>query len=305
MLVLKIISIIVGLSIVHGDPLILTPYINSGNIEEARKLSLVTQLTPNLTSYSGFLTIKESCDSNLFFWFFPSQNDWLNDPVILWLQGGPGLSGLKGLLQEHGPYQLNEDGTLSLRELTINRNASVIYVDNPVGAGFSFTTDTNDCYEKDELQISQNLRIAVDQFFQLFPEISQNPFYLAGEGYGSKYVTLLAFDNHISENKSFNLQGLIVGNGMIDPCNQFQIADYLYQTGVGDDMDVFLAIYFGMDVSRYCDGGEYGLASYYYQNTYLSIVGDATHFDDESNILYSDGEPYPKIEPFLQKQEVM
>lgn len=39
-----------------------------------------------MISYAGFLTVNAEFDSNLYFWFFPSQSDPSNDPVILWLQ---------------------------------------------------------------------------------------------------------------------------------------------------------------------------------------------------------------------------
>ena len=58
-----------------GTRLILTPYIESGNIEEARNLSRVSggPFPEDIPSYSGFFTVNETYDSNLFFWFFPSE----------------------------------------------------------------------------------------------------------------------------------------------------------------------------------------------------------------------------------------
>ena len=57
-----------------GEPLFLTKYIKSGKINEARRLSQVGPLPngPNITSYSGFFTVNQNYNSNLFFWFFPS-----------------------------------------------------------------------------------------------------------------------------------------------------------------------------------------------------------------------------------------
>ncbi len=53
----------------------LTPLIKANKINEARNLSSVTSLpnAPKFESYSGFITVDEIYDSNLFFWFIPSQ----------------------------------------------------------------------------------------------------------------------------------------------------------------------------------------------------------------------------------------
>jgi len=58
-----------------GSQLILTPYIEAGNIEEARNLSAVSggPFPDDIPSYSGFFTVNKQYDSNLFFWFFPAE----------------------------------------------------------------------------------------------------------------------------------------------------------------------------------------------------------------------------------------
>ena len=58
-----------------GTRLILTPYIEAGNITEARSLAQVTgePFSDHIPSYSGFLTVNQSYNSNLFFWFFPAE----------------------------------------------------------------------------------------------------------------------------------------------------------------------------------------------------------------------------------------
>lgn len=61
-------------AMLYGEPLYLTPYIKSGKIADARHLSLVQGLpdTPPIMSYSGFFTVNETYDSNIFFWFVPA-----------------------------------------------------------------------------------------------------------------------------------------------------------------------------------------------------------------------------------------
>nr|CAD7269743.1 unnamed protein product [Timema shepardi] len=58
-----------------GEALILTPYIQSGDVDMARKLAKVSEepFAGLVTSYSGYLTVNPDLNSNLFFWFFPAE----------------------------------------------------------------------------------------------------------------------------------------------------------------------------------------------------------------------------------------
>ncbi|CAH0393481.1 unnamed protein product [Bemisia tabaci] len=121
--------------------LFLTPYIEKGKIKEALKLATVRPAFKNIESFSGFLTINKTTDSNLFFWLFKSQRgNWQERPLVVWLSGGPGTSSLVGLLFEQGPYKLTESNTLKRRRITLNRDYNMLFIDNPIGAGFSYTS---------------------------------------------------------------------------------------------------------------------------------------------------------------------
>lgn len=188
-----------------GPKMMFTEYIKAGKAHEAKSLSLVTGLSPNITSYAGFFTVDEDCDSNLFFWFFPSQNDPSKDPVSIWLQGGPGSTSFFGLLTELGPYNLNLDGELELREYSWNRNSSVIFIDNPVGTGYSYT-GRQSCYATEQTQVGRDVVNALEQFFEVFPEYKANDFFVTGESFGGHYVPAVAYTIHTS-NSSINLKG--------------------------------------------------------------------------------------------------
>lgn len=61
----------------------------------------VCETTPGVNSYSGFINLAE--DVHAFFWFFESRKDPANDPITLWLNGGPGSDSLIGLFQGWSP----------------------------------------------------------------------------------------------------------------------------------------------------------------------------------------------------------
>lgn len=61
-----------------GDPLFLTPYIDSGDLTTAQDLAKVVEPLDgvedaSIESYSGFITVNKTTNSNTFFWFFPAM----------------------------------------------------------------------------------------------------------------------------------------------------------------------------------------------------------------------------------------
>ena len=57
-----------------GEPLFLTPYIENGQLQIARKKAEVQHKEmKDVKSYAGFLTIHKEYNSNSFFWYFPSK----------------------------------------------------------------------------------------------------------------------------------------------------------------------------------------------------------------------------------------
>uniref|UniRef100_A0A8C5PDQ4 Probable serine carboxypeptidase CPVL n=1 Tax=Leptobrachium leishanense TaxID=445787 RepID=A0A8C5PDQ4_9ANUR len=222
-----------------GQPLFLTPYLESGKIDEARALSLVGELPgANVKSYAGYLTVNKTYSSNLFFWFFPAQISPETAPVLLWLQGGPGGTSMFGLFVEHGPYVVNENLTLTHRTFSWANKYSMLYIDNPIGTGFSFTGDDRG-FAVNEEDVGRDLYSALTQFFQIFPEYQKNEFYATGESYAGKYVPAIGYYIHThnpTAKVKINFKGIAIGDGLCDPEEMLPgYADFLYQTGMVDE----------------------------------------------------------------------
>ena len=64
-------------------------------------------------------------------------------------------------------------------------------------SGYSFT---NSCYVSTQNEVANDLYDALMQFFQLFPSMKKNDFYVTGESYAGKYVPAISYKIH-TENK--------------------------------------------------------------------------------------------------------
>ncbi|XP_026726820.1 venom serine carboxypeptidase-like isoform X1 [Trichoplusia ni] len=228
----------------NGTALILTPLIKEGKVKEARKSARVdSKLFLGFKSYSGFLTVNETYNSNLFFWFFPVANKPLNStPWIIWLQGGPGASSLTGLFDEIGPFTVINE-TLKRNPYSWLSNHSLLFIDNPVGTGYSFT-EHEDGFAKDMATYSQHLYTALKQFLQMFPELRPAPLFLAGESYAGKYVPAMAMEIHKRKDKigsDINLEGLIIGNAYVDPDMISHLAWPFYYFGLLEKEQIEIA----------------------------------------------------------------
>lgn len=168
--------------------------------------------------WSGYLDYDDT--KHFFYWFFESRNDPENDPVVLWLNGGPGCSSFTGLFFELGPSSIGQDLKPIYNPYSWNSNASVIFLDQPIGVGFSYGDEkiaTTDSAAKD-------VYVFLDLFFQKFPHLRKNAFHISGESYAGHYIPRIAHEIAVvhEEDASFNLTSVLIGNGFTDPFIQYK-----------------------------------------------------------------------------------
>ncbi|KAF6198695.1 hypothetical protein GE061_008447 [Apolygus lucorum] len=267
-----------------GDPLFLTPYIKAGRAADGKKAAQVPPILENIQSYSGYLTVNQDFNSNLFFWYFPAENIPESAPVALWLQGGPGGSSMFGLFLETGPISINKNLTLSNKKFSWTKDLHMIYIDNPVGTGFSFTQNASG-YVTNQEEVGRDLYSAMIQFFQLFPELQSHDFYISGESYAGKYIPALAYTIHVNNptaSVKINLKGMAIGDGLIDPENMMKYGDYLVQHGLIDD-DALLKFHnLEAKIVEHIRAGKFGEASDGFDGVFkllVSVAGDVDVYD--------------------------
>ena len=298
-----------------GDPLYLSPYLQKKEYEKARELSKVE--LGGFTGYAGLFTVSD-VKSYLYFWFFPALSKNTSAPLLLWLQGGPGESSLFGLFAENGPFSVDKGGHLQLRETTWIRNYHVLYIDNPVGTGFSYTENPAG-FSTSSLDAASNLYTALLQFFTLYSEYQKCDFYVTGESYAGKYVSTLGYwiDKMNRGEKPpelyINLKGVAIGDGLVDPVNMAPgYADLFFEYSLADENQ---AAYIENQTTlgvKYIREGEYLLAAelfdkllagnlYPYPTYFYNITG-MTNYD---NILRQDlPEEFDYYIPYINRTDI-
>jgi carboxypeptidase C (cathepsin A) len=145
----------------------------------------------NTDWYSGYLDASPT--KHLHYVFVSSLTDPINDPVVLWFNGGPGCSSLLALFQEHGPYVI-DDGEYFIKDNPEpwNKRANILYLESPAGVGFSIAGLPSDAQHNDMSQ-SKDAKAALLNWYKFFPEYLMNDLYIAGESYGGIYTPYLAW----------------------------------------------------------------------------------------------------------------
>lgn len=170
-----------------------------------------------VNQWSGYLDVGEG-DKHLFMWFFESRNDPKNDPVVLWLNGGPGCSSLEGLFFELGPSMMTADLTPQYNPYSWNSNASVIFLDQPVNTGMSYSGQS----VRDTRTGAEDVNAMLSLFFQKFPDYPSTDFHVAGESYAGHYIPAIAkaITTSSTYGQFFRLNTIMIGNGLIDDLHQ-------------------------------------------------------------------------------------
>jgi carboxypeptidase D len=237
-------------------------------------------LSPNAfptKHYAGHIPASHNDDKKLFYWLFLPDSDDATTvesesdiPLIIWLNGGPGCSSMDGLWIENGPFRLIPPQVSGKNDWNIDINpyswhkapAYVLYVDQPVGTGLSFTKLGNYC--KSDLQIDIDFHLFLENFMMVYKDFflksdkekvvsdegkemeqyrMKRPLYFSGESHAGHYIPSM-MDYILKKNDEtkskhmpmvkFDLKGGAIGNGWIDPYYQYSASDAAYGAALID-----------------------------------------------------------------------
>lgn len=187
---------------------------------------------PDVKQISGYLDIRE--DAHLWFILYESRSQPRKDPLVMWLNGGPGCSSSTGMLFELGPCNIADQGeSLEYNKYSWNSKANLLFLDQPLQVGYSYS-DSGEVIDN-SVKSAEDVYAFLQLFLTRFPKYAELPFTVAAESYGGHYAPHIGAEIH-KKNKELaesaatssatprvhvNLESLMIGNGLTDPAVQF------------------------------------------------------------------------------------
>ncbi|PKS12615.1 hypothetical protein jhhlp_000823 [Lomentospora prolificans] len=159
-------------------------------------------------SYAGLLPINGTNDPNqLYFWFFPSADPEPHDEILIWLTGGPGCSSVGELLQENGPFLWPPGVFKPVRnKWSWHRLTNVVWIDQPVGAGFSQGVVT----ARNEFDVARQFMGFWKNFVDVFG-LQNFKVYVTGSSYSGLYCPYIAHEMIDAEDPEyFDVGGMMI-----------------------------------------------------------------------------------------------
>lgn len=184
----------------------------------------------------GYVDVREG--AHMFWWLYYADSpstSYTDLPLVMWLQGGPGGSGSGfGNFEEIGPL----DRDLKPRKTNWVQASSVLFVDNPVGTGFSYT-DKPDSYATDVATVASDMLVLLKDFFDQSKDFQTIPFYIFSESYGGKMAAAISLEltKAIKQGTvKCNFAGVALGDSWISPLDSVMTwGPYLYTMSLLDD----------------------------------------------------------------------
>jgi carboxypeptidase C (cathepsin A) len=182
------------------------------------------------------------------FWLFEPETQNIPDTIVLWLNGGPGCSSFNcGVMMENSPVTqpLHAAGFCCLKptpELSYNEHAwtratTMLYVEHPIGTGFSH----GDVNPEDEVTASTDLHAFLLNFFEVFDHLKSSKFYVMGESYAGMFIPSITRYIHMQnlvrpDHQYIPIKGAAIGNGWMDARVQGKaVIDYSWWHGLIDE----------------------------------------------------------------------
>ncbi|KAK8063011.1 hypothetical protein PG997_015108 [Apiospora hydei] len=273
----------------------------------------ICETTSGVNQYSGYISVGP--DMNM---FFEARDNPTTAPLATWFNGGPGCSSMIGLFQENGPCQFyNGSSTPSLNPYSFNNYANMLYIDQPIGVGFSYGNDT----VNSTVSAAPKFGPCCNPSMRSFPSMKAVILSYGGH-YGPEFATYIQQQNAGISAKNvtgepINLVAVGINNGWFDSKMQYRAyIDYsannsykqiLTPEGYSEYMNTYTSDCepaingcYSTGTGDLCSGAQDTCV----QDIENAIMGEADF--DPYDVRQSSNDPYPpgQYKNYLAKQSV-
>ncbi|XP_076906737.1 serine carboxypeptidase-like 49 [Bidens hawaiensis] len=234
---------------------------SSRNVERPLRLPVLGESHASihdLAHDAGYVKIKHSIGARMIYYFFQSRNS-KDDPVCIWLNGGPGASAALAVLKENGPFDLTKHFSLVWNDYGWDKVCNIIYVDQPTGTGFSYSSSKKDI-RRDEKGVSEDL-------YDFLQGIA------IGNGLTKPGIQFLPVTDYALQNKLINQQDYNrINNMMVPGCEKasfdirrqschvtFEVQEFLNKEDKMRNLEVGLPELLENGIKMLVYAGEYDL----------------------------------------------
>ncbi|KAL5721516.1 hypothetical protein ACHQM5_005154 [Ranunculus cassubicifolius] len=243
--------------------------------------NLPGQPAVNFKHFAGYVKLRKEDEKALFYWFFEAQDHVAERPIVLWLNGGPGCSSVAyGAAQELGPFLArNNDSNLVLNKFSWNKAANLLFLEAPVGVGYSYTNNSADLNNLGDKVTAEDSHAFLVEWFKKFPKFKSHEFYIAGESYAGHYVPQLAelvYDRNKGASKDtvINFKGFMIGNAVLnDDTDELGIFEFAWSHAIISDQ-IYHSITSNCDFRKYNQTTICKLSIHNFSQALYCVVGE-------------------------------
>ncbi|XP_062143104.1 retinoid-inducible serine carboxypeptidase-like [Drosophila sulfurigaster albostrigata] len=173
--------------------------------------------------------------AHLFYWLHyttANVSSFYERPLAIWFKGGYASTG-SGYFEYVGPIDIEGQPRAS----NWMQHMNVLFIDNPVGTGFSYVESFGE-FAKNDTQNALDMVTLMAHFLRSHPEFQRVPLHIISESYGGKMSPEFALELYRAQQRGevqCQLKSVVVGNPFTSPVdNVLAYAPFLLQHGIID-----------------------------------------------------------------------
>ncbi|KAJ3672801.1 hypothetical protein LUZ60_006175 [Juncus effusus] len=235
---------------------------------------------------TGYITVDEENGGEMFYYFIESEGNPSEDPLLVWLPGGERCTAFHCLAFQIGPLEfVKQPYNGSIPQLVYNQYswskvANMLFIDSPVGAGFSYSSNPKG-YDIDDIIACQQVHTFITKWIEEHTQYLMNDLYVGGQSYAGQLTPfvaeLIARGIEAGINPHLNFKGYLVGNP-----GTGELYDYEYSATFAHGMGIISDQLYEL-TQKNCEGEDYKTPSNKLCSDALAAVDNA---QSETNAIH-------------------